>query len=89
MPTKLEKANQALHAGWSRAARDRTVLQINKAADLTQDFIAYQEGGGSPICATSLALIIDEILSKLENIEYDLARLERRLDGLTWPGSVV
>lgn len=80
MPTKLDKANQALNAGWSKWAHDRTVLQINKAAELTQDFIAYREDSASPICATSLALILNGITDRLDQIEYTLAALERRLD---------
>lgn len=80
MTTKLEKANQALAAGWSKWGHDRVVLKINKAAELTQDFIAYREDSSSPICATSLALILDDITERLDQIEYTLAALNRRLD---------
>jgi hypothetical protein len=55
------------------------VLKINKAAELTQDFIAYRENSSSPICATSLALILDEITERLDQIEYTLAALQRKL----------
>lgn len=81
MTTKLEKANQALKAGWSKWGRDRMVLKIDKAAELTQDFIAYKEDLSSPICASSLALILNDITERLDQIDYTLTTLERRLDG--------
>lgn len=80
MTTKLEKANEALKAGWSKWGHDRTVLQINRAAELTQDFIAYKPESASPICATSLALILNDIIDRLDLIENSLTVLARRLD---------
>jgi len=79
MTTRLERENKWLDGGWSQASRNRALKRIDQAAALTQDFIAYN-GQESPICCSSLALIIAELQTRLDDVECELATVRRILE---------
>ena len=76
MITRLERENNWLIGGWSQNSINRAQERINEAAARTQQFIAYN-GQESPICATSLALIIGDLLQRLDDVEQELSDLRR------------
>lgn len=80
MTTRLELENQRLADEWSKNFVDRISERINQAAARTQEFIAYN-GQESPICATSLALIINDLLERLDNVESELSALRSEVEG--------
>jgi hypothetical protein len=77
--TRLERENKWLAGGWSQASRNRALKRIDEAAALTQDFIAYN-GQESPICATSLGLIIAELQASLDDVQRELTSVRRTLE---------
>ena len=79
MMTRVERENKWLIGGWSQASRNRALKRIDQAVALTQDFIAYN-GEESPVCATSLALIIAELQTRLDDVECELASVRRTLE---------
>jgi len=74
--TRLERENKWLAGGWSQSSINRALARIDEAVVLTQEFIAYS-GQGSPVCATSLALIIGDLLQRLDDVEQELSDLRR------------
>jgi hypothetical protein len=74
--TRLERENKWLNGGWSQNSVNRAKARIDEAAALTQEFIAYN-GQESPVCATSLALIIGDLLQRLDDVEQELSGLRR------------
>lgn len=76
MTTRLEQENEWLDGSWTQASRNRALKRIDQAASLTQEFIAYN-GQESLVCATSLALIIAELQSRLDDVESELASIRR------------
>ena len=74
--TRLEREIRRLKGGWSQYSLDQTQKRIDRATVATEEFVAASEQG-SPVCAISLALIIDELYTRLDDVETELAALRR------------
>jgi hypothetical protein len=77
--TRLERENKLLNGGWSQNSLNQALKRIDQAAALTQDFVAYK-GEESPICVTSLGLIIAELHTRIDELESELVTIRRTLE---------
>jgi len=66
--TRLEREIRRLKGGWSQYSLDQAQKRIDRATAATEEFVAVSQQG-SPICATSLALISYALQDRLDDVE--------------------
>jgi hypothetical protein len=77
--TRLEREIRRLKGGWSQYSLGQAQKRIDRATAATEEFTAAN-GREAPICTTSLALVIDELYTRLDDVEIELANLRRTVE---------